>query len=196
MLNESELLPKKKIKDFLTISEMEDDNFLIGCKDISTNTGFKISYSNFKSNTESYVNTEIINILKTLYPVGAIYITTNATCPLSALFGTWQLVGADRVLQGAGTRGTVGTTLDESLPNITGTITANDYFLRYNSGRYITTGSLTVTSTGASGAAPSSGSSGTGATVGCDASLSSSTYQDNAPVQPDAYLVNIFKRTA
>lgn len=33
------------------------------------------------------------SLLETLYPVGAIYIGTMNACPLSVLFGTWQLVG-------------------------------------------------------------------------------------------------------
>lgn len=34
-----------------------------------------------------------LDLLQTIYPVGSIYIGTMAVCPMSALFGTWTLVG-------------------------------------------------------------------------------------------------------
>lgn len=124
-------------------------------------------------------------LLDVIYPVGSIYITTTTTCPLEALgVGTWELVAEDRVLQGAGTRGAVGTTLEESLPN-----------LKSNSNNIL----VTNTATGlVKYNADWSGTNGTTYPffIGdFDASRSSSTYQDGAPVQPDAYLVNIFRRT-
>ena len=131
----------------------------------------------------------IVDILNTLYPIGAIYIGTMATCPLSVLgVGTWQLVAQDRVLQGAGTRGAVGTTINESLPNITGSF-------------YSTCDNTPTTSSGAfSTSSTGSYNRGIGdyttnwAQRTFNASRSSSTYQDNAPVQQDGYLVNIWER--
>lgn len=134
-----------------------------------------------------------LTILEALYPVGSIYITTNSSCPLSTLIAgsTWVLVGQDRVLQGAGTRGVVGTTLNESLPNI------KDIYSGYWGGT-----SVISSSTGLFQEAD--GANYTGGVFASernrnrytsfDASRVSSTYQDNAPVQPDAYLVNIYRR--
>lgn len=127
-----------------------------------------------------------INLLDAMYPVGSIYIGTTDYCPIAALgVGTWELVGADKVLQGAGTRGSVGTTLNESLPNIKGDV------------------GCIVGNTAPSGSFYASQVTGSGSnrdfadwTILFDASRSSLTYQDDAPVQPDAYLVNIWKRTA
>lgn len=124
--------------------------------------------------------------------------TTLSTCPLETVgIGTWEIVAEDRVLQGAGSRGSVGTELSESLPNITGSAYNND-------GNAITsyypkkTGSFYgITNLGAIGwySKPDSNNNDSyGFSLGFDASRSSSTYQDNAPVQPDAYLVNIFQR--
>lgn len=127
-------------------------------------------------------------LLETIYPVGAIYIGTMNICPLSALFGTWTLVAQDRVLQGAGTRGSVGTTINESLPNITGG------FNVARAGFYNGSGAFSATNSNGYGAG-SSGDFGNGSAT-FNASDSSSTYQDNAPVQQDAYLVNIWQRTA
>jgi hypothetical protein len=132
-------------------------------------------------------------LLNVIYPVGSIYITTNSTCPIADLgVGTWELVAEDRVLQGAGTRGAVGTELAESLPNITGDVLPySGAGLCRDNGTYegvFKQGSITA---GATLQNVGGGSS----SIGFDASRSSSTYQDNAPVQPDAYLVNIFRRT-
>lgn len=130
-------------------------------------------------------------LLDVIYPVGSIYITTNATCSIEDLgVGTWELVSQDRVLQGAGTRGAVGTTLNESLPNITG-YWAEDGLK--SSAQAVSGGAFGLYSGGRSvGQQASSGSIAVG--IDFDASRSSSAYQNNAPVQQDAYLVNIFRR--
>lgn len=133
-----------------------------------------------------------VDVFNVLYPVGSIYISTTETCPLAELgIGTWELVAEDRVLQGAGTRGTVGTELAESLPNITGSVDSTGG----GAGFANTSGAL-LSGTGTFKAnASSSGSyGGITFTLNMNASNSSSTYQDGAPVQPDAYLVNIFRR--
>ena len=134
-----------------------------------------------------------LSLLELLYPVGSIYIGTMAICPLATLgVGTWQLVASDRVLQGAGTRGSVGNTVNESLPNIkTRTWDAYGYGTKTDGTSIgITIGDVN-NSTGTNG-----GSGGHYCTYKLDASSANSTYQDNAPVQQDAYLVNIWERTA
>lgn len=146
------------------------------------------------ANTRYYTDGGLsVSLLDVLYPVGSIYITTNSSCPLSTLIAgsTWTLVGQDRVLQGAGTRGVVGTTLNESLPNITATTPS--YYAVNNDTTSTGAFSVTIQSTDLQrgGGYPAGR-----ATLGFDASSSSSTYQNNAPVQPDAYLVNIYRRTA
>lgn len=140
------------------------------------------------ANTRYYTDGGLnASLLDVLYPVGSIYITTNTACPLSTLIAgsTWEPVGQDRVLQGAGLRGVVGTTLNESLPNIKGGIIGGLQYPVGFSGALYSQGLQSTK-------APNADWGGTG--VGFDASLSSSTYQDNAPVQPDAYLVNIYRR--
>lgn len=158
-------------------------------------TGTKAQYDAIATkDSDTIYNVEdttspIVDILNTLYPIGAIYIGTMATCPLSVLgIGTWQLVAQDRVLQGAGTRGVVGTTINESLPNIKGEFravgsTSSGVFVRDNSGTNTNLGS-------------GSNANYISGFTSLDASLSSSTYQDNAPVQQDGYLVNIWERIA
>ena len=112
-------------------------------------------------------------LLELLFPVGAVYFGTMATCPLQTLgVGTWQALPSDKVIQIAGTRGSVGTTINESLPafsfngiNIAQTWTDNGSIMTQTYG--YTTKKYT-----------------------------NSIYQDNAPVQQDAYLLNGWRRIA
>lgn len=133
-----------------------------------------------------------LSLLELLYPVGSIYIGTMATCPLATLgIGTWQLVAADRVLQGAGTRGAVGTTVNESLPNITGNMNES-ISTTVNGDTTNTDGCFAWVSGGYKATAPNIATGNK--KLSFDASRSSSTYQNDAPVQQDAYLVNIWER--
>lgn len=132
-----------------------------------------------------------LSLLETLWPVGAIYIGTMSVCPLQVLgVGTWQLKAADRVLQGAGARGSAGSTVNESLPNIKGSLNN----VRTSTGGHNgVSGPFSYNSTTTWGNSVANGQDGYDG-VYFDASRSSSTYQDNAPVQQDAYLVNIWER--
>ena len=66
---------------------------------IKTWTGTKAQYDaiSTKDANTIYNITDDTNptqaLLEAIYPVGSIYIGTMNVCPLSALFGTWQLVG-------------------------------------------------------------------------------------------------------
>ena len=169
---------------------------------IKTWTGTKQQYDAIvtKDSNTLYNITDDTDVTQTLlnllYPVGAIYIGTMATCPLTTLgIGTWQLVATDRVLQGAGTRGSVGSTVNESLPNLTGEVSKNGEY-GFISDDIAGTKLSGVFKKGTQLSNATSGATITGWAIGFDASLSSSTYQDDAPVQQDAYLVNIWERTA
>ncbi len=160
---------------------------------IKTWTGTKAQYDAIvtkDSNTLYNIidDTDVtFQLLELIYPIGSIYIGTMSTCPLQVLgLGTWQLVASDRVLQGAGTRGSVGDTLNESLPNITGEFGA------LNNTNVQPTGCFDYGTTSTRNQAGATAIPANGITI--DASRSSSTYQDNAPVQQDAYLVNIWER--
>lgn len=123
-------------------------------------------------------------LLELLFPVGAVYFGTMSVCPLQTLgVGTWQALPQDKVIQIAGTRGSVGDTLNESLPQHTHSYT------RYPQGttwfnRYQTSGGSHIAEGVWSYQTVQSGNA------------SSSTYQDNAPVQQDAYLLNGWRRIA
>lgn len=139
--------------------------------------------------SNTYYNTPqdaTLTLLEVLFPVGALYFGNMTDCPLATLgIGIWEALPQDKVLQIAGTRGSVGTTLEESLPNIKGTF-SNTIWADTEA---VATGALEVTVGDiANRPAASSGQAFRGFNL--DASRSSSTYQDNAPVQPNAYLIN------
>ena len=130
-------------------------------------------------------------LLELLFPVGAVYFGTMSTCPLQTLgVGTWQALPSDKVIQIAGTRGSVGSTLKESLPNVKGSLDGYISNVTYNKSN----GALVYTRSGSANLGGGTGWN-TG-TVDINASRSSSTYQDNAPVQQDAYLLNGWRRIA
>ena len=94
-------------------------------------------------------------------------------------------------MQGAGTRGAIGTTLDESLPNIKGSFAVRKSDASSNTifdKRGVFSG--TATTTDRSTPLSWEGATVNSQPIGFDASLSSSTYQDNAPVQQDALCIN------
>jgi hypothetical protein len=133
--------------------------------------------------------TAIINLLKTIYPVGSVYLSTNSTCPMASLFGTWSLVSSGKALwTGTGSNG--NTTISAGLPNIKG---VGRYYLK-NGGTL--SGGFYEPDT--KKAAPSGGSANsTFGQVAFNASNSNSIYSDSVTtVQPPAYVVNVWRRTA
>lgn len=163
------------------------------------------------------VSTAVSNILSNVYPVGAIYIGTQSTCPMAALISgsTWELVSAGKALwTGDGTNG--NTTIAAGLPNITGQWGANTDISASASRAF-----QIPTNAGAWGAVygafskkdekanmsnnfvlinPFPGSFSTAKTSGFnlvfDASKSNSVYGNSSTVQPPAYVVNVWRRTA
>jgi hypothetical protein len=140
-----------------------------------------------------YMTTD--DLLKALYPVGSIYIGTQSTCPLATLISgsMWVKVSEGRVLQGSDSGHSAGTTIEAGLPNITGTINSSANSVYGN------------TSTGALKSSTSySWCVGTertwqgnySETLTLNASRSSAIYGNASTVQPPAYVVNIWRRTA
>ena len=134
------------------------------------------------------------NVLDTLYPAGSIYIGTQSTCPLAMLLpgSTWELVSAGRVLQGADSGHNAGTTIEAGLPNITGKVGNTTWNIN---GCIGFTGSLYWDKTNLGDYGASTQNAGS-LSVMLDASRSSSIYGNSTTVQPPAYVVNIWRRTA
>lgn len=130
------------------------------------------------------------DILSAIYPVGSIYIGVMATCPLATLgIGTWTLVASDLSLQGSGTN-SAGTTVAAGLPNITGNISQG--YRLYNSAD----GAFGIAPNADQGVVESGSKEQYSNGWSFDASRSSPIYGASNTVQPPAYIVNIWQRTA
>lgn len=137
------------------------------------------------------IDAKINAMLQALYPIGSLYISTSNTNPLENLFGTWELVAADRVLQGSSNNHAAGTTIAAGLPNITGGFTGGT---DYGGGGQQWGASRIYGYTG--GVDPGDGRAHVNCNYNFDASRSSSVYGASNTVQPPAYVVNIWRRTA
>ena len=134
---------------------------------------------------------DIIDLLEMIYPVGAIYTTTvNSTeCPMRLVIpgSKWQLVATDRALWG-GNGSNAATTIAAGLPDGRGAFTESG---------------ANVTSVGGGMHKASSYSAGWGSTGGDNTatveyrnSWWNSIYGSSTTVQPPAYRVNVWRRTA
>ncbi len=130
-----------------------------------------------------------IALFDLLYPVGIIVSTTTATIPFE--LGEWEEVGQGRVLQGAGEGQIAGETVEAGLPNITGN-TGELMLDVWATGTKIN-GAFTNNYSG-HGMHPSTEKDGKN--LFFDASKSNPIYGASETVQPPAYLVHFYRRTA
>jgi hypothetical protein len=144
-----------------------------------------------KVNTiNSQLSSSILSNLQSVYPVGSLYIGVTDVCPIANLFGTWEKVSEGRVLQGATDDKVAGEVVEAGLPNITGSITSNvTYSSVMPTGALYSDGYSTWRKSGRDQVLYLG-------TTHIDASRSSKVYGNSNTVQPPAYLVNIWKRTA
>lgn len=136
---------------------------------------------------------KIVNDLKTMYPVGSVYIGTQSTCPMASLIdgSVWQLVSNGRALwTGNGNNG--NSTIEAGLPNITGSV---DAILTSQRVGQQGVGSL-VKRQQSTGGNNDGGYTRDSVQISIDASRSSSVYGKSSTVQPPAYVVNVWRRTA
>ena len=146
-----------------------------------------------KVNTiNSQLSSNVLSNLQSIYPVGSLYIGTTDTCPIANLFGTWEKIEEGLCLQSVKGDQVAGTTVKAGLPPITGTIKASNIW----AGTASASGCVAVADNGRHNSVGNGGSSGNTYTWTIDASKSNSIYGNSDTVQPPAYLVNIWKRTA
>lgn len=146
--------------------------------------------------TPAQVNTAISTMLSTLYPVGSIYIGTQAACPLATLISgsTWQLVATDRALWG-GNGSNANSTINAGLPNISGRVG----FIRQEGAPTVREPTGAFSSGGTSTAKYAAGDSYETSVldyISFNASSSNAIYGASSTVQPPAYVVNVWRRTA
>lgn len=132
-----------------------------------------------------------------VYPVGIVVALANDKKPAFMEYGTWEKVAEDRVLQGSSDGHVPGTKIEPGLPNITGNneayYTAND--LTLPSGAFIANKKISASKVGyyygGKQTAPTSNYHSI-----FDASKSNSIYGKSETVQPAAYVVAYWQRTA
>ena len=174
--------------DFVTTPSYIDDEHweYVSSTPITQDTSASSTSNVFST---AAVKAYVHNILAALYPVGSIYIGTQTTCPLASLISgsQWTLVAQDRALWG-GNGSNANTTIAAGLPNITGELHSETWFSSL-SGVFTSSG-VTQGDGGQlrSGNTPDS--------LRFDASLSNSIYGNSNTVQPPAYVVNVWRRTA
>ena len=153
------------------------------------------SISSSSTDTEYPSAKSVVELLKTIYPVGAIFIGTTATCPMSALFGTWELVAEDRCLQGSSTNHSANTTVAAGLPNIEGVM--NGVISSGAANGLSCSGAFTLVSHTNTTVNFNADNSKRNNKVNFSATDGSSTiYGQSDTVQPPAYVVNVWRRTA
>jgi len=143
--------------------------------------------------TPAQITSAINTMLATLYPVGSIYITTQNTgsCPIAGLISgsTWELVATDRALWG-GNGWDAHSWIAAGLPNIWGQISCIQDVNVTTQGQF-----AYYSPTGGSGGGIDT-TNGTSGNINFDASRVSSVYGNSNTVQPPAYRVNVWRRTA
>ena len=145
--------------------------------------------------TASDVSTAITNMLKSLYPVGSIYVGTQSTCPLATLISgsTWNLVAQNKALWG-GDGSNANTTIAAGLPNIWGRVgfikQEGNPTVREQSGAFYWGGesSNTYTQGDATGTSKLD-------FIDFNAQTYNNIYGNSNTVQPPAYRVNVWRRT-
>ena len=156
------------------------------------------TYDGTSTNAQS--GTAIAGLLEAIYPVGSVYIGTQSTCPMSTVMSgtTWTLVSSGKALwTGNGTNG--NTTIAAGLPNITGKVTPRPLNSASGAGAITSAnGAFSLSQkTGGATSSMSITSTNYGSDVlTFDASSSSSIYGNSTTVQPPAYVVNVWRRTA
>ena len=121
--------------------------------------------------------------------MGSIFQTVSTTSPAELFGGTWQEIAFNRVLMGAGTGYTAGSTVEAGLPNITGSFVAD-----VKKGEHKVSGAFT-----AGNVIASTGEYNSFSDVykfSLDASKSNAIYGRSNTVQPAAYYVHIWRRVA
>ena len=164
-----------------------------------------VRIANTEMKLKDIVNS-IHSIVDIIYPVGSVYISTTTANPRDLFGGTWEQIATGRTLWGASSDNELNTTVNSGLPNITGT-----YDPRWKD----STGGGIIMAAQNSGAmytsrpsnhgywwANTTSSGGAGSNtqyhtrLNFSAQRSNSIYGNSTIVQPPAYKVYMWRRTA
>lgn len=167
---------------------------LAGAQTVTGNKSFTgtitaTTQTNTDNSTKVATTAFVRSVLEAIYPVGSVYIGTQATCPMGAFFGTWALVASGKALwTGDGTNG--DSSIAAGLPNIKGSV-----FIDGNNNPTNFSGAFKAGNTVYAYRNSNSSHENIPA-VDFDASLSNPIYGNSTTVQPPAYVVNVWRRTA
>ena len=125
------------------------------------------------------------------YPVGAVYISTSSTSPASLFGGTWAIIASERVLMGVSSSHGAESTVSAGLPNIKGAV-LDTWHGSGPSG----SGALSVAVNGRSAVRNGDDGTFTWGNFYFNAASYSSIYGNASTVQPAAYYVYMWQRTA
>lgn len=192
--------------DYATPVFGDQDNTFSGDNSFTgtiTATTQATSDNSTKVATTAFVRSYMSSVLGSIYPVGSVYIGTQSSCPMDNLISgsTWSLVSKGKALwtgngqAGSGTTANAdfanakaNTTIAAGAPNIKGTAKGDDFPpAMETSGAFYNAGNYSDTATG---------NAKTSKILGFEASRSNSIYGKSTTVQPPAYVVNVWRRTA
>lgn len=125
------------------------------------------------------------------YPVGAIYISISSTSPASLFGGTWESIASERVLMGVSSSHGAGSTVSAGLPNIKGAVLDT-----WHGGGPSGSGALSVAVNGRSAVRNGDDGAFTWGNFYFNAASYNSIYGNASTVQPAAYYVYMWRRTA
>lgn len=168
---------------------------LAGAQTVTGNKSFTgtitaTTQTNTDNSTKVATTAFVRSVLEAIYPVGSVYIGTQTSCPMGAFFGTWVLVASGKALwTGDGTNG--NSTIAAGLPDITLQFDAE------STDGYGTLGGMMQSKTELQHYGLDGGGRGMGVyRFSGSASNVSSIYGNSNTVQPPAYVVNVWRRTA
>lgn len=164
-----------------------------------------VRIANTEMRLKDVVNS-IHSIVNIIYPVGSVYISTTTANPKDLFGGTWEQIATGRTLWGASSDNELNTTVNSGLPNITGTYDPR-WTDRSGGGIMMAaqnSGAMYTSRPSDHGywwaATTSSGGAGSNTQyhtrLNFSAQRSNSIYGNSTIVQPPAYKVYMWRRTA
>ena len=134
------------------------------------------------------------DIMLLAHPVGSAFFTITDDNPAELFGGTWKKIAENRAIMGASSTRAAGTTVEAGLPNITATggfyenLSVSDLKDRLTGAFYANANNQTHQGSG--------NTDSDNPTLDFDASRSNPIYGASSTVQPPAYYMNIWLRTA
>ena len=152
---------------------------------------------NFTSDPQTQLNEKLdtTELLNKIYPIGSIYISVNQTSPASFIGGTWTPLEAGRTLWTTTTAGQGGTTVSAGLPNIEGSLESVCMARTWDSQPY-STGALSFGNTVVDNSGAGNGWWTYLKPLYFNANDDNDIYGNSTTVQPPAYRVYMWRRTA